>query len=84
MMCRLLLEGKTYGELFASLVQSDIVPLGLYRNAAVRQTDFPFVFSAPPTTTTVHSQDKVFVVTTKDDRSNETVVRDISTRDSPS
>ena len=62
---------RTYGDLFKSLSETGVIPLGLYRgvfkNMAVgpKQNKMPYVLTNPPKDSEVFSCDKVFVLSQK-------------------
>jgi potassium large conductance calcium-activated channel subfamily M alpha protein 1 len=64
-------EVRTYGEMFKSLCNDGILPLGLYRgvfknmNVGPKQNKMPYVFTNPPKETELFSCDKVFVLSQK-------------------
>jgi len=56
-------HGRTYEELFHELVnEKDLLPLGLYRCKEWAAAPLPYVFTAPPSTTVLHENDFVYVL----------------------
>jgi len=74
-------EVRTYGEMFKSLCNDGILPLGLYRgvfknmNVGPKQNKMPYVFTNPPKETELFSCDKVFVLSQKPIMGKRTVTK---------
>ncbi|KYQ94370.1 hypothetical protein DLAC_04668 [Tieghemostelium lacteum] len=55
-------HGHTYGELFEGLIHKNILPLGLYRCKEITGAPNPYVFTCPPSSTTLHENDLVYIL----------------------
>ncbi|KAF2078258.1 hypothetical protein CYY_000448 [Polysphondylium violaceum] len=55
-------HGHPYSELFEALLSKNILPLGLYRCREITGAPNPYVFTCPPSATTLHENDLVYVL----------------------